>query len=94
MVLDRARHGRRRLAGTDDDEPPRTERLRRGQVRRNAERRLRARDRGVEHPPQQGPRIHGTGAPASYQRLTSARSSSVICVALLNGISFSTTACW
>ncbi len=35
-----------------------------------------------------------TGAPASNQRLISARSSSVICVALFSGISFSTTACW
>lgn len=34
------------------------------------------------------------GAPASNQRLITARSSSVICVALLKGMSLSTTACW
>ena len=38
--------------------------------------------------------LSSAGAPASYQRLISARSSSVICVALFIGISFSTTACW
>ena len=33
-------------------------------------------------------------APASYQRLISVRSASVICVALFSGISLSTATCW
>lgn len=33
-------------------------------------------------------------APASYQRLSTSRSASVICVALFKGIALSTTACW
>jgi hypothetical protein len=33
-------------------------------------------------------------APASYQRLINARSASVICVALLSGMSFNTDDCW
>ena len=76
MVLDRARHRRRRLAGADDDEAPGAERFRRRQVRRDAERRLRARDGGVEHAAQQRLRLvrlrlaHCTGAPASYQRFS------------------------
>ena len=41
-----------------------------------------------------GPRPQRPGAPASYQRLSSARSSSVIWVALFSGICFSSAACW
>jgi hypothetical protein len=40
------------------------------------------------------PRGQSTGAPASYQRLISARSASVIWVALFSGMSLSTTTCW
>ena len=46
MVLDRLRHRRRRLAGADHDEPAFG---RRRQMRRQATRRLRRVDRGVEH---------------------------------------------
>ena len=50
VVFDRARHRRRGLAGADDDQPPLG---RRRQVLRQAQRRLRGRHRGVEHPSQQ-----------------------------------------
>jgi hypothetical protein len=43
--------------------------------------------------PQRGQLLR-QGAPLSNQRFTSARSASVIWVALFIGISFSTTTCW
>ena len=50
ILLDGASHGGRRLARSDDDEPAAR---RRGKMRRNAQRRLRRRDRGIKHLPQQ-----------------------------------------
>ena len=39
-------------------------------------------------------RAQRVAAPASYQRPSKDRSSSVICVALFSGMALSTTACW
>ena len=52
-IFHRACHGRRRLASADHDQAPGAQALRRGQVGRNAVRRLRRRHGGVKHAPQQ-----------------------------------------